>query len=41
MYIRASVWNNKTGWDKDKCRCECKELIQCKDNCDNFDKGFM
>ena len=31
----------KTGWDKDKCRCECKELIECKDSCDNCDKGFM
>ena len=28
----------KTGWDKDKCRCECKELIECKGSCD---KGFM
>ena len=23
----ASVCNNKQRWNKDKCRCECKELI--------------
>ena len=21
------VWNNKECWNDDKCRCECKELI--------------
>ena len=23
----ANVWNNKQRWNKDKCRFECKELI--------------
>ena len=23
----SSVCNNKQRWNKDKCRCECKELI--------------
>ena len=33
--LDASVCNNKQFWNNDKCRCECKELI------DNgvFDKG--
>ena len=25
--LEASVCNNKQRWKKDKCRCECKELI--------------
>ena len=25
--LDASVCNNKQGWKEDKCRCECKELI--------------
>ena len=25
--LNASVCNNKQHWNKDKCRCECKELI--------------
>ena len=25
--LNASVYNNKQWWNKDKCRCECKELI--------------
>ena len=25
--LNSSVCNNKQGWNKDKCRCECKELI--------------
>ena len=25
--LDASVCNNKQRWNKDKCRCECKELI--------------
>ena len=25
--LDASVCNNKKRWNKDKCRCECKELI--------------
>ena len=28
----ANICNNKQRWNKDKCRCECKELI---------DKGFI
>ena len=26
--LDASVCNNKQRWDDDKCRCECKELIE-------------
>ena len=33
----ANVCNNKQRWNKDKCRCECKELID-KGVCD---KGFI
>ena len=33
----ASVYNNKQHWNEDKCRCECKELIN-KSSCD---KGFI
>ena len=25
--LEASVCNNKQHWNIDKCRCECKELI--------------
>ena len=25
--LDASVYNNKQRWNEDKCRCECKELI--------------
>ena len=32
-----SVCNNKQRWNEDKCRCECKELID-KGMCD---KGFV
>ena len=35
--LGASVCNNKQLWDKDKCRCERKELID-KDVCD---KAFI
>ena len=31
------ICSNKQRWNKDKCRCECKELID-KDVCD---KGFI
>ena len=31
--LEASVCNNKQRWNKDKCRCECKELID-KRRCD-------
>ena len=34
--LDASVCNNKQLWNKDKCRCECKELID-KGVCD---KGY-
>ena len=33
----ASVCNNKQRWNDDKCRCECKELID-QGVCD---KGFI
>ena len=33
----ASVCNNKQRWNKDKCRCECKKLIN-KGVCN---KGFI
>ena len=33
----ANACNNKQRWNKDKCRCECKELID-KGMCD---KGFI
>ena len=32
-----NVWNNKQRWNKNNCRCECKELID-KRVCD---KGFI
>ena len=35
--LDASVYNNKQCWKKDKCRCECKELID-KGICE---KGFI
>ena len=35
--LDESVWNNKKRWDKDKCRCECKELIDGG----SCDKGFI
>ena len=37
VQIGANVCNNKQRWNKDKCRCECKELID-KGVCD---KGFI
>ena len=33
----ANVCNNKQSWNKDKCRCQCKELIH-KGVCN---KGFI
>ena len=33
----SSVCNNKQHWNEDKCRCECKELI----NEGVCDKGFI
>ena len=35
--LTASVCNNRQRWNEDKCRCECKELIN-KGMCD---KGFI
>ena len=35
--LDASVCNNKQRWNEDKCRCECKELID-KGICE---KGFI
>ena len=35
--LYASISNNKQRWNGDKCRCECKELID-KEMCD---KGFI
>ena len=35
--FNSSVCNDKQLWNDDKCRCECKELID-KDVCD---KGFI
>ena len=31
--LNACACNNKQRWNKDKCRCECKELID-KGSCD-------
>ena len=33
MQINANACNNKQRWNNDKCRCECKELIE-KGICD-------
>ena len=33
----ANICNNKQRWNKDKCRCECKELIDKG----VWDKGFI
>ena len=35
--LDASVCNTKQRWDNDKCRCECKKLVN-KGECD---KGFV
>ena len=35
--FRENVCNNKQHWNKNKCRCECKELIDKG----VFDKGFI
>ena len=35
--LDASICNNKQRWNEDKCRCECKELID-KEICE---KGFI
>ena len=35
--LNSSVCNNKQKWNKDKCRCECNELVD-KQECD---KGFL
>ena len=36
--LDASVCNNKQRWNKDKCRCECREELSDKERCD---KGFI
>ena len=36
--LDASVCNNKQRWNEDKCRCECKELIDKGSRCD---EGFI
>ena len=33
----SSVFNNKQRWNEDKCRCECRELVDKK----RCDKGFI
>ena len=35
--LNSIVCNNKQRWNEDKCRCECKELVE-KQECD---KGFI
>ena len=37
MKLDAIVFNNKQRWNEDRCRCECKGLID-KGSCD---KGFI
>ena len=38
--LDASVCNNKQRWNEDKCRCECKELID-KGACDKNYFGIL
>ena len=38
--LDASVYNNKQRWNEDKCRCECKELID-KSVCDKAFIGIL
>ena len=38
--LDASVCTNKQRWNEDKCRCECKELID-KDACDKNLFGIL
>ena len=35
--LHESIYDNKQCWNNDKCRCECKELID-KGKCDD---GFI
>ena len=38
--LNANVCNNKQRWNKDKCKCECKELIDrgtCNNDCNLSD----
>ena len=37
MQIRCNFCNNKQRWNKNKCRCECKELL----GKGLFDKRFI
>ena len=36
--LNASVCNNKQIWNKNKCRCECREELSDKERCN---KGFI
>ena len=36
--LDSSVFNNKQRWNKNKCRCECREELIDKGRCD---KGFI
>ena len=36
--LDSSVYNNTERWNKDKCRCECREELFDKKRCD---KGFI
>ena len=38
--LNASVYNNKQRWNNDKCKCECKKLIN-KDKCNNGIFGIL
>ena len=38
--LDASVCNNKQRWNDDKCRCECKELIE-KETCNKDLFGIL
>ena len=35
--LNASAYNNKQRWNEEKCRCECKELIDKG----MYGKGFI
>ena len=35
--LNAIICNNKQGWNENKCRCECKKLIDKR----IYDKGFI
>ena len=35
--LNSIVCNNKQRWNEDKCKCECKELVETQE----CDKGFI